>query len=83
MRIARSRIGDGVVVLDGSIIEDAEVDAGASIGPYARLRPGAVVGEGARVGNFVEMKKSTLGPGSKAIRLELLRAIRREALKRR
>lgn len=72
VRIARSRVGDDVVVLDGSVIEDAQVDEGASIGPYARLRPGAVVREGAKVGNFVEMKKSTLGPGSKASHLTYL-----------
>ncbi len=72
VRIARSKLGDGVVVLDGSVIEDAMVDDNASLGPYARLRPGAHVCVGAKVGNFVEMKKTTLGPGSKAGHLTYL-----------
>ena len=45
---------------------------GAQVGPYARLRPGAVLEEDARVGNFVEMKKSTLGKGAKASHLTYL-----------
>ena len=72
VRIARSTLGTGVVVLDGSIVEDAVVDDNASLGPYARLRPGSHVCVGAKVGNFVEMKKTTLGPGSKASHLSYL-----------
>lgn len=72
VRVARSTLGDGVVVLDGSVVEDAVVDNDASVGPYARLRPGAHVCTGAKVGNFVEMKKTTLGPGSKASHLTYL-----------
>jgi len=72
VRIARSTLGDGVVVLDGSIVEDSIVEDDASLGPYARLRPGAHVCVGAKVGNFVEMKKTTLGPGSKAGHLTYL-----------
>ena len=45
---------------------------GAAIGPFAHLRPGADVGEDARVGNFVELKKTTLGKGSKANHLSYL-----------
>jgi len=47
-------------------IEDARVGEAARLGPYARLRPGAEIGEEAHVGNFVEIKKSVLGRGSKA-----------------
>ncbi len=65
VRVARSRIEDGVTVLDGTVVEDAEVERGASLGPYARLRPGASVGPEAKVGNFVEMKKTRLGPGAR------------------
>jgi len=72
VRIARSTLGDGVLVLDGSVVEDAVVEDNASLGPYARLRPGAHVCVGAKVGNFVEMKKTTLGPGSKAGHLTYL-----------
>ena len=43
-----------------------------SVGPFAHLRPETVVGEGAKIGNFVELKKTTLGPGSKANHLAYL-----------
>jgi len=59
-------IGERVEVNSHSVCDSAHVEADAFIGPYARLRPGARVCTGARVGNFVEMKKSTLGPGAKA-----------------
>lgn len=59
-------IGDGTEVLANCIIEGAQVAEQANIGPFARLRPGAVVQDKAKVGNFVEMKKSVLGVGSKA-----------------
>ena len=59
-------IGERVEVNSHSVCESAEVESDAFIGPYARLRPGSRVCAGARVGNFVEMKKSTLGPGAKA-----------------
>ncbi|MEP3051095.1 MAG: bifunctional UDP-N-acetylglucosamine diphosphorylase/glucosamine-1-phosphate N-acetyltransferase GlmU [Erythrobacter sp.] len=70
--------GPGVTVADGahikafSHVEGAKVGVGAQAGPFARLRPGAVLEEGAFVGNFVEMKKATLGPGAKASHLTYL-----------
>lgn len=70
--------GPGVSVADGATIhafshlEGATVGPGASVGPYARLRPGAVLAEDAKVGNFVEMKKATLGKGAKASHLTYL-----------
>jgi bifunctional UDP-N-acetylglucosamine pyrophosphorylase/glucosamine-1-phosphate N-acetyltransferase len=70
--------GPGVVVADRvtvhafSHLEGARVGEGASVGPYARLRPGAVMEQGSRVGNFVEMKKATLGAGAKANHLSYL-----------
>ncbi len=63
--------GPGVVIEVGATIhafshlEGARVAAGASVGPFARLRPGADIGEKAKIGNFVEVKKSTIGPGAK------------------
>lgn len=60
------RIGAGTHVEAYSHIQQAVVGAQARIGPYARLRPGADVGDEAHVGNFVEIKKSRLGTGSKA-----------------
>jgi bifunctional UDP-N-acetylglucosamine pyrophosphorylase/glucosamine-1-phosphate N-acetyltransferase len=71
-RLANATIGDGVTILDGSLILDSVVEAGASVGPYSHLRPGSILGEGSRVGNFVELKKTTLGPGSKANHLSYL-----------
>lgn len=59
-------IGEGVRIRGFSHIEGASIAAGAEIGPYARLRPGSEIGEKAKVGNFVEVKKSRLGPGAKA-----------------
>ena len=50
----------------------AAVGAGALIGPYARLRPGTELAEGTHVGNFVEIKKSRLGKGSKANHLSYI-----------
>ncbi|MGY0219557.1 bifunctional UDP-N-acetylglucosamine diphosphorylase/glucosamine-1-phosphate N-acetyltransferase GlmU [Endozoicomonadaceae bacterium StTr2] len=63
--IRNSSIGEGAVIKAHSILEDAEVAAGCEVGPFARLRPGAQLAEKARVGNFVEIKKSVIGAGSK------------------
>lgn len=71
-RIENSRLGEHVVVKDYSVIEESEIDADASIGPFAHLRPGTVLRKGAKVGNFVEIKKSELGEGSKANHLSYL-----------
>lgn len=59
-------IGAGTRVEAYTHIDDARVGTGARLGPYARLRPGADIGPEAHVGNFVEIKKSVLGAGSKA-----------------
>ncbi len=65
-------IEGGVTVREFCHIEKAEVRRGAVIGPYARLRPQALVDEDAHVGNFVELKKTHLGKGSKANHLTYL-----------
>ena len=67
-----SVLADGVDVLPYSVLDGARVASGCRVGPFARLRPEAVLEEGARVGNFVEVKKSTLGPGVKASHLAYL-----------
>lgn len=59
-------IASDVLIKPYSVIEDSEVRAKVQMGPFSRLRPGAVLDEGARVGNFVEIKKSFIGKGSKA-----------------
>ncbi|TEA76908.1 bifunctional UDP-N-acetylglucosamine diphosphorylase/glucosamine-1-phosphate N-acetyltransferase GlmU [Allopusillimonas ginsengisoli] len=59
-------IGRGTQIEAFSHVQEARVGEDARIGPYARLRPGAEIGASAHVGNFVEIKKSVLGQGSKA-----------------
>ena len=58
-------IGDDVEILSHCRIEGTEIGARAQIGPFARFRPGARLATGVHVGNFVEIKKSSIGPGSK------------------
>ena len=71
-RIVNSTIGDRVVIRNHTVISDSSVAAGAIIGPFAHLRPAAEVGENAHIGNFVELKKTRLGKGSKANHLAYL-----------
>ena len=70
--IRDARIAAGAVIHPYTHIEGASVGAGALIGPYARLRPGAVLGEDVHIGNFVEVKNSTLAKGAKANHLAYL-----------
>ncbi|MES2095947.1 MAG: bifunctional UDP-N-acetylglucosamine diphosphorylase/glucosamine-1-phosphate N-acetyltransferase GlmU [Pseudomonadota bacterium] len=65
-------VADKAVIRANSHIEGATVGEGAEVGPYARLRPGAVLGEKSKVGNFVEVKKATLGKGAKANHLSYI-----------
>ncbi len=60
-RIVNSEIGDRVVIRNHSVLTEARVATGAHVGPFAHLRPAADVGADAHVGNFVELKKTTLG----------------------
>lgn len=64
--IEDSVVGDDVHIRPYSILSGARVAKGAVIGPFAHLRPEADIGEGAHIGNFVEVKKSKVGAGSKA-----------------
>ena len=72
VRIADSELADRVTIQNFCLIVGARVADGAAIGPFAHLRPATVVGAGAKVGNFVELKKTTLGPRSKANHLAYL-----------
>jgi bifunctional UDP-N-acetylglucosamine pyrophosphorylase/glucosamine-1-phosphate N-acetyltransferase len=58
-------IGDNTVVVENCIFDEATVGADCTIGPFSRLRPGADLTGGAHIGNFVEIKKSVVGLGSK------------------
>jgi bifunctional UDP-N-acetylglucosamine pyrophosphorylase/glucosamine-1-phosphate N-acetyltransferase len=71
-RIVDSTVANGVTVKDCSVIEESDIASGAQVGPFAHLRPGSVIGAGARIGNFVEVKKSTIGAGSKANHLSYI-----------
>ncbi len=72
VRIKDSAIGAGSTVKCNSVVEESKVGKGVAIGPFARLRPGNVLKEGARIGNFVEVKNSNIGPGVKAGHLSYL-----------
>jgi len=65
-------LGNGVLVRPSCVLEDSHIADGAEIGPFVHLRPGCEVGEKAHLGNFVEMKKTRLGKGSKANHLSYL-----------
>ncbi len=64
-QIKNSIIGDSVEILANCVIEDAVIGQGSRIGPYARLRPESVLANDVHIGNFVEIKKSSVAAGSK------------------
>lgn len=70
--IKNAKIGAGTVVAPFSHFENCEIGMNAQIGPFARLRPQAVLADEVHIGNFVEVKNSTLGKGSKANHLTYL-----------
>jgi bifunctional UDP-N-acetylglucosamine pyrophosphorylase/glucosamine-1-phosphate N-acetyltransferase len=72
VRLLDAEIGAGAQVLDHCLLRECVVGAGASIGPFAHIRPESHVGARAKVGNFVELKKTRLGEGSKAPHLSYL-----------
>ena len=70
--IMSCEIGDNVLVQTGCVLEHSVIRARASLGPYSHLRPGCEVCEDAHIGNFVELKKTRVGKGSKANHLTYL-----------
>ena len=72
VRLVDVEVGEGAQILDHCLLRESVVEAGASVGPFSHLRPQSRVGAGARVGNFVELKKTHLGEGSKAQHLAYL-----------
>jgi bifunctional UDP-N-acetylglucosamine pyrophosphorylase/glucosamine-1-phosphate N-acetyltransferase len=72
VRILDSTIDDEAIIKDFTLIEGSVVKKRASVGPFARIRPGSQIGEEARIGNFVEVKKSVIGSGTKAGHLSYL-----------
>jgi bifunctional UDP-N-acetylglucosamine pyrophosphorylase/glucosamine-1-phosphate N-acetyltransferase len=72
VRIVNSRIGDNTVIFNHCVIADSTVDRDATIGPFAHIRNATSIGARAKVGNFVELKKTHLGAGSKSMHLAYL-----------
>jgi bifunctional UDP-N-acetylglucosamine pyrophosphorylase / glucosamine-1-phosphate N-acetyltransferase len=72
VRIVDSHIGDRAIVFNHCVIVEARLADEARVGPFAHLRKDADVRERARVGNFVELKNTVLGPGSKSMHLTYL-----------
>ena len=59
------KIGNGVIINSFSYLENCKIENKVTIGPYARIRPGTILKTGSKIGNFVEVKKSTIGKKSK------------------
>jgi bifunctional UDP-N-acetylglucosamine pyrophosphorylase / glucosamine-1-phosphate N-acetyltransferase len=72
VRIVNSVVDDGAIINNFCVIIDSHISSGAQVGPFAHLRPQSYIGEDARVGNFVELKKTRIGRGSKANHLAYL-----------
>jgi bifunctional N-acetylglucosamine-1-phosphate-uridyltransferase/glucosamine-1-phosphate-acetyltransferase GlmU-like protein len=70
--IVDTEVGSGTVLLDHCFIRSSRIGRNAQLGPFTHLRPDSVVGTKAKVGNFVELKKTVLGYGSKAPHLTYL-----------
>jgi bifunctional UDP-N-acetylglucosamine pyrophosphorylase / glucosamine-1-phosphate N-acetyltransferase len=71
-RISNSKIGARTTVLEGCIVVDTAIGDDVSVGPYAHLRMGTTLADKVKVGNFVEIKKSDLGSGTKSMHLAYL-----------
>ena len=70
--VRNSRIGDGCVIHPHTLVDGAILGERCSVGPFARIRPGSEFSEDVKVGNFVETKKTSMGPSSKASHLTYL-----------
>ena len=66
------KIGNNVIINSFSHLEDCKIKNRVEVGPYARLRPGTILEEGSKIGNFVEVKKSTIGKKSKVNHLSYI-----------
>jgi bifunctional UDP-N-acetylglucosamine pyrophosphorylase/glucosamine-1-phosphate N-acetyltransferase len=66
------KIGNNVNILSFSHMEGVKIENDVNVGPYARIRPGAIIKSGSKIGNFVEVKKSTIGKNSKVNHLSYI-----------
>ena len=71
-RVTNSVVGKAVTIQDSSVVDHAVVEDHATIGPFAHVRPGSVLRKQSKVGNFVELKNTDRGAGSKANHLTYL-----------
>ena len=71
-RLVDAEIGQGAQILDHCLLRECVVGAAATVGPFAHIRPQSRIGANAKVGNFVELKKTDLGDGSKAPHLSYI-----------
>ena len=69
---SKVKIGNNVTIKSFSHLESCKIENKVDIGPYARIRPGTILKEGSKVGNFVEIKKSTIGKKSKVNHLSYI-----------
>ena len=69
---SKVKIGNNVTINSFSHLENCKIENKVNIGPYARIRPGTILREGSKIGNFVEVKKSTIGKKSKVNHLSYI-----------
>jgi UDP-N-acetylglucosamine diphosphorylase/glucosamine-1-phosphate N-acetyltransferase len=69
---SKVKIANNVIVKSFSHLESCKIEAKVEIGPYARIRPNTILREGSKIGNFVEVKKSTIGKKSKVNHLSYI-----------
>jgi len=69
---AKVKIQNNVKIFSFSHLENVKIENNVNLGPYARLRPGAILKSGSKIGNFVEVKKSIIGKGSKVNHLSYI-----------
>ena len=69
---SKVKIGNNVTIKSFSHLENCKIENKVELGPYARIRPGTTLKEGSKIGNFVEIKKSTLGKKSKVNHLNYI-----------
>jgi bifunctional UDP-N-acetylglucosamine pyrophosphorylase/glucosamine-1-phosphate N-acetyltransferase len=71
-KILDSRVGNFVTIRTSSVISESVIEDRVEVGPFAHLRPKSLLREGAKIGNFVEVKKSVIGKGTKANHLSYI-----------
>jgi bifunctional UDP-N-acetylglucosamine pyrophosphorylase/glucosamine-1-phosphate N-acetyltransferase len=71
-RLVNATVADNVLIQNYCVIRDSRIESGAILGPFSHIRPDSIVDTNAHVGNFVELKKTHLGPGAKANHLAYL-----------